>query len=153
MVAKVEYPWTEGPIDLKRGDLVIVHYLTFFDGSGKPQPPHDINGQNLYDVKPENVFAIVKDGDLQPVGGYIMGVPVYREKLKSSFLVIPDAFNKEEVQNEAIITAIPKGMDTKLKTGDHVFMLRWSNYKLDYQGKQFLRFRQSEVIGTFDYEN
>lgn len=100
----------------------------------------------MYSISYYDVFAIVKDGELYPVGEFCIGDMVTRKILTSSLIIIPDEIGEEEDDQYAIVRHPAVGNALGLATGDKVLLLKWSNYKIDFNGKTYLRFRESEVI-------
>jgi co-chaperonin GroES (HSP10) len=150
--------WTQKPpglsTDIKKGDLIIVHHFTFFDNDGVLLDPWlTIDGVGVYDVNANNAFCIVRDGDvLEPLGEYILGEIVYEEVLKSDFIQLLDSTARREVENKAKVIAVSEDTKDFVEVGAEVFLLRYANYKIDFRGKTFLRFRKSEIIGDIIHD-
>lgn len=133
-------------LGLEVGDEIIVHYLTFIDHSYNLKVPVKIDGEDMWPITFDDVFGVVRDGELYPVGEFVYGDPVIKKTLVSSFLIIPDGVGEEEVQNKAIVTKPNPNNKLGLVTGDEVILMRYANYKLKHNDKTYLRFRESEVI-------
>lgn len=147
-MAIVESALPHNPLNLKKGDEVIVHYLTFYDHSYELKPGVDIGGKKVYPISYYDVFAVVRDGELFPVGEFCLGEIVKTKVIQSSFLIIPDGVGEEEEEQISIVLHPSPNNTIGLSKGDKVVLLKWSNYKIDFNGKTYLRFRESEVIGV-----
>ena len=136
----------ENELGLNVGDEIIVHYLTFYDHSYNLKTPVRIEGEDMWPISFDDVFGVVRNGELEPVGEFVYGDPIIKKTLTSNFLIIPDGVGEEEVQNKAIITKPSKKNKLGLIAGDEVILMRYANYKLKHNDKIYLRFRESEVI-------
>lgn len=136
----------ENSLGLSIGDEVIVHYLTFFDHSYNLKTPIMVDGEALWPITFDDVFGVVRNGELEPVGQFVYGLPVIKKTLTSSFLIIPDGVGEEEVQNKSTVLKPSQKNKLGLSKGDEVLLMRYANYKLKYNDKTYLRFRESEVI-------
>ena len=105
-----------------------------------------INSEMMWPISFDDVFAVVRDGELHPVGEFVFGEVVKKKVLQSSFLIIPDGVGEEVVENKAIITKPSPQNKLGLAAGDEVILMRYANYELKHEGKSCLRFRESEVI-------
>lgn len=133
-------------LGLEIGDEIIVHYLTFYDHSYNLKTPVKIEGEDMWPITFDDVFGVVRNGELEPVGQFVYGNPVIKKTLVSSFIIIPDGVGEEEIQNKAIVTKPSKNNKIGLVPGDEVILMRYANYKLKHNDKTYLRFRESEVI-------
>lgn len=133
-------------LGLEIGDEIIVHYLTFYDHSYNLKTPVKIEGEDMWPITFDDVFGVVRNGELEPVGQFVYGDPVIKKTLVSSFIIIPDGVGEEEIQNKAIVTKPSKNNKIGLVPGDEVILMRYANYKLKHNDKTYLRFRESEVI-------
>lgn len=133
-------------MNLKVGDEIVVHYTTFYDGSYELKSGLVLNNEKVWTITYDDVFAVVRDGDLCPVGEFVLGREVKVKTLSSSFLILPDGVG-EEVDERVSVVYKPSVKNTlQLSTGDKVYLLKWANYIIDHNGEKYLRFRESEVV-------
>lgn len=136
----------QNPLNLKDGDEVIVHYLTFFDHSYEMHRGIMFGEERLWPISYYDVFAVIRDGELHPVGEYVIGEQVFEKEFTSSFLILPDGVGDKVNERQAVVLHPADGNKIGLERGDKVLLLPYSNYKIEYDGKVYLRFRESEVI-------
>jgi co-chaperonin GroES (HSP10) len=136
----------ENKLNLKVGDEVIVHYLTFYDHSYNLKSGVKIEGEQMWPITFDDVFAVIRDGELCPVGEFVFGDVVKKKTLQSSFLIIPDGVGEEIVENKAIVTKTSSINKLGLNVGDEVILVKYANYELKHEGQSCLRFRESEII-------
>lgn len=108
--------------------------------------PTNIDGEDMWPISYDDVFGVVRDGELFPVGEFVYGDPIIKKTLTSSFLIIPDGVGEEEIENKAIVTKPNPENKLGLEAGNEVILMRYANYKLQHNDKTYLRFRESEVI-------
>lgn len=105
-----------------------------------------VDGKEVWPITFDDVFGVVRDGELHPVGKFVYGSPVVKKTIQSSFLIIPDGVGEEEEPNKAIVTQPNPNNELGLEVGDEVLLMRYAAYKLKYNDKTYIRFRESEVI-------
>lgn len=102
------------------------------------------NGQEYWIVDYWNAIALVRDGQVKPVGSYILISPL-KEEVKSSVLIIPDSA-KEKEKNRGVVFAsndpeIPEGCEVEYEAigkfwniieGNRVYCMHNSNVLLRY---------------------
>jgi co-chaperonin GroES (HSP10) len=138
---------SSNPLHLKVGDEVIVHYLTFYDHSYNLQRGFVVNGERVWSISYPEIFAVIRDGEIKPVGEYILGEAIIEKEFTSSFLVIPDGVGEKINDRMAKVLMPAPDATIDVAPGDKVLLLSHSHYKIEFNGKTYLRFRESEVIG------
>jgi co-chaperonin GroES (HSP10) len=133
-------------LNLKDGDEIIVHYLTFYDHSYEMHRGIMFGDERLWPISYYDVFAVIRDGELYPVGEYVIGDQVFEKEYTSSFLILPDGVGDKVNERQAIVLHTVDDSKIGLVKGDKVLLLPYANYKIEYGGKVYLRFRESEVI-------
>lgn len=102
--------------------------------------------ERLWPISYYDVFAVIRDGELHPVGEYVIGEQVFEKEYTSSFLILPDGVGDKVNERQAIVFHTVDDSKIGLVKGDKVLLLPYANYKIEYGGKVYLRFRESEVI-------
>lgn len=124
-----------------------MHYLTFYDGSYEMRPGVMLGNEKVWIISYDDVFAIVRDGELHPVGEFVLGKEVMRKTLESSFIILPEGVGEEVDERFAVVDKPAVDNKLGLAKGDKVLLMKWANYAIEYNGVRYLRFRESEVIG------
>lgn len=107
---RVETQWAEDDFQLnvKSGDKLYFNYQTLLDESNCITE----DGVDYWGVEYFQAIATVRDGEIYPVGSYILIEPI-DEEFKHSFLIIPDSCKKKETNRGRVYSSnlpeIPKG--------------------------------------------
>jgi hypothetical protein len=103
-----------GHEEVKKGDRIYFRYDVVSDGDfddngiRRYKNRYDMNGEDLWSVPVDRVIAVVKGGEVKPLGRYVIGMPVKRPKWESKILVMSDLSEEE----------VPDLMDVKYDAGE-----------------------------------
>jgi chaperonin GroES len=96
---------------------------------------------------------------IRPLNSGVILEPMDTPAKTAAGVEIPDTVRARS--NEGIVRAIGKGyyhpptgtytpLDVKL--GDRVLFLRWNGYVVNYEGKQYLRVEENEILCEVEHE-
>ena len=106
--------------DLKRGDKVYTHYLTFSDAN--------LLGDDVYTTNYQMIFCAVRDGEIIMINDYNL-IEIVEEKQKDSIII----------QNKKISTTrgiIKHSGTSQVKAGDEVIFREIGSYKETIEGTE-----------------
>jgi hypothetical protein len=114
-------------INVRDGDKLHFLYLAAMD----PENWMELEGQELLSVDYFNAIAIERDGELIPVGSYILIEPILESYLDSSVITIPDYLKqKEKLKGRVIASNDPIAIVNTVVSFDET-----GKYDMDFMGR------------------
>lgn len=128
---------------LKEGDKIYVHHFVI-----QPDNYDEIDGEKLYRCMYENIFCVIRDGELLPVQDYVFLTSVLEPeenyKTKSGIFLKTEP---ETLRNIGEIQFLCKQAEEQgLKKGDHVYWLDNSDYSMTIEGNHYWRMKLSRIV-------
>jgi co-chaperonin GroES (HSP10) len=122
--------YKQDPWEVRRTD--IIH---FKQGFGKK---FDWEGRKLIALKPDEIIAVEREGQVIAVGKTVICKLRYAEKLGS--IIVPDNAKQNSGDYVGIVISVGKGFkDKSLKAGDEIIYLRNEGYRFRmYEGREEL---------------
>lgn len=159
---KAEYKTTADiEQDVRVGDRVYVHFNSIV-------PENRIkndDGRTIYKVAYHNVLCTVRQGNIIPIGGYVLVDPSYdgevqdigmgydKAKVSASGLIID--LVSEPKQQEGIVRYVGsplKGDEEIVKEGDKVIYEKNADWLMKIEGKEYFVIRQRDLLAVIEDE-
>lgn len=127
--------------DVQVGDKIYFRYTVIWAVDSVKQGTL-IDGELLYYVPYKDVFCIVRDGDIIPVGSHVLMEAVEENKIATPTLIIPEALNRAVSTDKAIIRHIGKPLKgasaPNAEVGDLVVYSKRVGEAYTIEGKEYV---------------
>ena len=172
-------PW-DTPLEVKMGDRVVLYYLAVVNCFRPESYKAIIEGEDRYIVVTyQNIYAIVRDGQLIPVNGYCLIEPMEnpekirtKERMEKAGLISLDLNKKSNkdvvygkvahcgVPNEEYVDAHHTDNGVDIEVDDIVVLKRISDIPLEYDlhakidgGRKYWRIQRRYILGIYESKN
>ncbi len=132
-------------VDLRPGDKIYFHHFVVQEDNFD-----EINGEKLYRCMYNNIFCVVRDGEIIPVQDWVFLTPVLEPeenyKTKSGIILKTE---RKTLRNIGEVQFMCKRAEQwGLKKGDQVYWMNDSDYKIKVEGKEYWRMSLRRILAT-----
>jgi hypothetical protein len=166
-------PW-KTEIELRLGDYIVFYYMAVINAlSPETKKAFVENSDRFVFIQYQNIYAIIRDGNLIPINGFCLVEPVenpvkknlrLRHEALNLIYIDPEKNSKISVvyglvqyvgiPNQAYIENEKSDIGVDISVGDTIFMKRITDIPLEYEyhmnftkGKQYWRVQRHQIMG------
>lgn len=132
-------------IEVEDGDHVYTHhFLTDKDNE------REFNGKKYYEIKYEDLYCKIKEGEIVMLNNWNFLTPVLAEKEISESGIILDFKQKNQIRVGVINHSCKSLEERDIKKGDKVFFKIHREYKIQVEGTTYYRIETDDILYKID---